>query len=140
MKEAEAKMESIFEANPPTEIYFPYRKDYNIDHQATNRIISHSVKHLNNPTLGYQYSIAQRFTCIGPLTGGWSFQDRLSDLLEHNLVQVDVSKFLPLKKAAIKEFKSQLAILSDKQERPVLTKIERYLGKKETFFLNRRRS
>lgn len=133
-------MVSIFEANPPAEIYFPYRKDYNMDHQATNRVISHSVKRLNDSTLGYQYSIAQRYTRIGPYTGGWSLQDRLSDLLEHNLVQVDVSEFLLLKKAAIKEFKSQLAILSDKQERPVVKKIERYLRKKETFFVNRRKS
>jgi LmbE family N-acetylglucosaminyl deacetylase len=138
--EAEAKVGSLFEANPPTEIYFTYRKDYHMDHQATNRIISHSVKRLNNPTLEYQYSIAQSARRSGPLIAGWSLQDRLSNLLEHNLVQVDVSEFLPLKKAAIKEFKSQLAILSDKRERPVLIRIERYLRKKETFFVNSRKS
>jgi LmbE family N-acetylglucosaminyl deacetylase len=135
-KEAEAKVKSIFEANPPAEIYFPYEKDCHMDHQATNRIVSHSVKHLKDSTLEYQYSIVQRFTCLGPKIVGWSLQNRLSD----NLVQIDISEFLPLKKAAIKEFKSQLTILSDKQKRPVLTEIDRYLGKREAFFVNRRKS
>lgn len=139
-KEAEIKAKSTLEENPHAEIYFPCQKDYHTDHQATNRIVSHSAKHLNDSTLEYQYSVSQRLTRIGPKIAGWSFQDRLCNLFEHNLVKIDVSEFLPLKKAAIEEFKSQLTILSDKQERPFLTKIERYLRKKETFFVNRRKS
>jgi len=126
-KEAEKRVEEILERDFPEEIYFPYEKDYNMDHRAANHIILDSIRGVKSSALRYQYSITQKYSRIGPLI------DRLLNIFKHNLKVIDVSEFLPQKDAAIKEFRSQIAIVFDTQKRPVLTKIGRFLKNKEVF-------
>jgi len=130
-KKAEAQQQAIkiLSKQLPVEAYFPSEKDINPDHRTTNKIVRNSINKLGLPTLKYRYSITQRYSRIGPL------MDKLLNIVKHNLIYVDISKFLPLKKAAIKEYKSQITILSSKQERPVLENIERFLTGREIFYL-----
>jgi len=129
-KKAEAQQQviEILSKHLPVEVYFPSEKDVNPDHHTTNKIVRNSINKLGLLALKYRYSIAQRYSRIGPL------MDTLLNIVKHDLIHVDVSKFLPLKEAAIKEFKSQITIISSKQERPVLENIEKFLTGKETFY------
>lgn len=128
-KEAEERVTEILGKISPAEVYFPCQKEYNADHRAANYIILDSLRRVGSSTLKYEYSITQKYARVGP------FIDRLENIFKHNLVAVDVSEFLPLKDSAIKEFRSQITTISDKQKRPVLTKIGRFLKSKEVFNL-----
>jgi len=130
-KEAEEEATQILKENRPAEAYFPYEKDDHIDHRETNRIIKNSIKKLGLPILKYQYSIYQRYLRVGPIV------DKLLNLFKRNMVQVDISEFLSLKEVAVKEFKSEITIISSKQERPILTEIKSFLKNKETFYIER---
>jgi len=127
--EAQQYVIEILSKHLPVEVYFPSEKDINPDHRATNKIVRNSINKLGLPTLKYRYSITQRYSRIGP------HMDTLLNFFKHNLIHVDISKFLPLKEAAIKEFKSQITIISSEQERPVLENIKRFLRSNETFFI-----
>ena len=130
-KKAEAQQQviKILNKHLPVEVYFPYEKDINPDHRTTNKIVRNSISKLNLPTLKYRYSITQRYSRIGPL------KDTLLNVFKHDLIHVDISKFLPLKEVAIKEFRSQITIISSKQEKPVLENVERFLMSKEIFYI-----
>jgi LmbE family N-acetylglucosaminyl deacetylase len=133
-KQAEAQQQviEILRKNLPVEAYLPSEKDINPDHPATSKIAKSSINKLGLSTLKYEYSIIQRYSRIGPR------MDTFLDFFKHNLIHVDISKFLPLKEAAIKEYKSQITIVSSRQERPVLENIKRFLRSKETFFIGPR--
>lgn len=128
-KDAEEKVANILEEELPAEIYFPYERDYHIDHRTTNNIILNSASVVNSSALRFRYSITQKYSRLGPLL------DRLLNIFKHNLFAVDIVEFLPLKKAAIKEFKSQVTIMSVSQKRPILTEINRFLNSKEVFYV-----
>lgn len=128
-KEAEERIIEILKNAHPDEIYIPYEKDYNVDHRAANQLILNATKKTNLSTSKYQYSITHKYDRIGPHI------DALFDLFKHNLIHVDISKFLPQKKAAIREFRSQITVISYEQKRPVITRIERYQKSKETFLI-----
>lgn len=130
-KEAEQRVTQILKKNRPTEVYFPYEKDDHRDHRATNRIIRNSVKKLGLPTLKYQYSIYQRYSRASPMV------DQFLKVFKRNMVQVDISEFLSLKEVAVKEFVSEITIISSRQKRPLLTKIKKFLKNKETFYIDR---
>ena len=130
-KEAEEKVAEILDKNNPSEIYIPYKKDCHPDHRATYRIVKNAVKKLGISVPIYQYSIAQRFARIGP------FIDFLLNFFKHNIVQVDISKFLSLKENAIKEFKSEISIISSNQQNPLVGDISRLLKNKETFYVEK---
>jgi len=118
-KEVEERVGEILKKELPTEIYFPYEKDLHVDHRAANEIISDSAKRLSSSALRFRYSIKQKH-------GRLPLKDRLLNIFEHNLVAVNVTEFLPLKKAAIKEFKSQIVIAR---------KSYKFLKSKEVFYV-----
>ena len=127
--ETEKKVSEMLNKYLPTEVYFPHEKDANVDHQAANRVVRRSIEKTGLSPSRYEYSISQRFSRIGPLVS------RLLNLFRHNLVFVDVSEFLPVKEAAMKEFKSEIEALSHKQKRPVIKNFRKFLKSKEIFYL-----
>jgi len=131
-REAQEKVIEILRENPPpAEVYFPYEKDYHIDHRVTNRIVKNSIKKLGVHTTGYRYSITQKFGRIGPLI------DAFFNLFSRNMMRVDISEFLPLKEAAVKEFKSEVSIISSRQKRPLIEEIGKLLKNEEIFYVDK---
>jgi LmbE family N-acetylglucosaminyl deacetylase len=65
--------------------------------------------------------------------------DKTLSLLKGNMVYVDISDYLNLKKKALNEYKSQMTIFSTAQKRPVVDiDLEKHLRKKkEIFFVHR---
>ena len=120
----------IMKIYQPTEVYFPYSKDQNPDHKATNRIIKECIKITKPSPKSLQYSIMQRHARIGPLL------DRLINLFKRCIIEVDISEYVHLKKKAIEQYESQISIISKDQTRPILSKkrIEKHLGSKELFY------
>jgi len=127
--EALEKVIEILGRNPlPIEVYFPYEKDYHIDHRVTNRIVRKAIKKLGLSTMRYQYSISQKYARIGPLI------DSFINLFRHTMIRVDISEFLPQKEKAAKEFKSGISIITDRQKKPLVKDIGKFLKNKETFY------
>jgi len=124
----------------PAEIFFPQEKEYNVDHRATNRIIRRAIGILDIHPIEYQYIIAWSFPfylLIHVMNEG-TFDQFTSRFLKRNLIRVDISKFLPLKKTAVEEYKSQITLLSSGQGRPALKRsfLKRFLKTREKFFFN----
>jgi hypothetical protein len=63
--------------------------------------------------------------------------ESLASIFKRDRVYVDVSKFLPLKIKAIKEFKSELTAISPKQKRPLTKDFKKFLKKKEKFYIDK---
>ena len=116
-KIVEAEVCAILEKNPPSEVYFTSSGDQHPDHRATNEIVRDALKKSGFEVAKYQYSINK----------GSNIKSRIKDcfrkLLKHDTVYVDISKYLDLKKAALNEFKSQVAIISSKQKEPALNSL-----------------
>jgi LmbE family N-acetylglucosaminyl deacetylase len=129
-EKAEKIVTETLKKNWPEEVYFPYEKDSHEDHRVTNRIVRNSIEKLGLPVLKYQYSIAQRFSRTGPIL------DRFHNFFNHHIVRVDISEFLSLKESAMKEFKSEIGIISQKQKRPVVAEFKKYLKRSETFYVH----
>lgn len=130
-KEAEGRIIEIIEKYSPVEVYFPYIKDCHPDHRATNRIIRRCLQKLGLTPMKYQYSIMHKYARIGPLI------ERLLSLFRKNRIEVDISEFINLKEKAVKEFKSEISIISSKQKKPLEDKIEKYLKNQETFYIDK---
>ena len=134
LEENEEKLEriitQILNENSPAEVYFPYKKDVHPDHRATNRAVRNAVKKLGITVKKYQYSITQKYSRIGPII------DKLLNIFKRNIVYVDISEFLSLKTAAVKEFKSKIGIISSKQQRPLMPDVEKFLRKDEMFYID----
>lgn len=133
------RVEKILRDNPPSEIYFPQEKEYNTDHRETNMIVRRAIEALDLHPVEYKYVIAWRFPLflLARIMRG-----KISDMfilifLKYRLIHVDISRFLPLKKMAIGEYKSQITLLSLRQKRPVLKRsfLERFTGTEEIFFV-----
>jgi LmbE family N-acetylglucosaminyl deacetylase len=121
----------ILKTHLPSEVYFPCRDDVHRDHRAANEIVRESIKKLELHPLKFEYSIMRKRWSIKPYIQQLS--NRFLNLVRHRLVQVDVSEFLPQKKAAISELRSQTAIISSQQEKPVVEDCSHFLRKKEVF-------
>jgi len=121
----------------PTEIYFPQEKEFNLDHRAANHLVRDAIRKLDLHTLEYQYMIAWLYPLnLIPRLRPQRLQDTfVSMILGQEVIHIDVSEFLSLKKAALEEYQSQLSILSDKQRRPALKDsfVKRFLKNKEDF-------
>lgn len=115
---------------PPVEVYYPYEKDCHLDHRVTNRIVKNVIKELGIQTLEYRYSILRIHARIGPLI------DTFLNFFKRNMIYVDVSRFLHLKKAAINEFKSEISTISSRQVNCLNGNVKQYLKKKEVFFVD----
>jgi LmbE family N-acetylglucosaminyl deacetylase len=128
--EAERKVIEILKIHRPVEVYFPYKSDVHPDHRATRRIVKDACAKSGLSTICYQYSTFHKYMRLGPII------DRALGILRHNIIRVDVSMFLSRKKAAIKEFKSELAIISRAQKYPLIKDkdVKKILRSKELFF------
>jgi LmbE family N-acetylglucosaminyl deacetylase len=111
---AEAKVLDILEEKHPIEVYFTYSKDTNLDHRATNKIVHSAIAKLGVRVTKWEYSIVQPYAVID------SLKDSFLNLFTHNMLYVDISRFLDLKKAAFAEYRSQVSIISSKQKRTVI--------------------
>lgn len=133
------KIVEILKDVSPVEVFFPQAKEYNIDHRVTNMIIRRSIERLDVHPIEYQYIIAWKFPLyllIHAVNEG-TFDLLVSKALRCNLVHVDISDFLYLKISAIKEYGSQIKVLSDKQKRPAIKNsfLKRFLKNPEKFFV-----
>jgi len=130
-EEAEKEVTKILKGHRPVEVYYVYEKDFHPDHRATCRIVGNSIKNARLHTMQYKYSISLRYGRIGML------MQTLLSLLRHNTSHVDISDFLHLKEAAIKEFRSEVSIISERQQRPIVKNYKRFLRNKEIFFIDK---
>lgn len=130
-EKAEERVTQILKQFRPEEVYFSSEKDCHEDHRATSRIVRNAIKKLGLSTLEYRYSIAQRFSRIGPMF------DRFLNLFKRRMIRVDTSEFVSLKEKAMKEYRSEITIISSKQKRPVVVEFKRYLKDKETFYVDK---
>ena len=128
--EAVEKVIEIFNGNDPVEVYFPYKKDAHPDHRATHRIVKNAIGKLGINVSMYQYSIGQKYAHIGPII------DSLLNLFKHNIIRVEISKFLSLKKGAVKEFRSEVSIISSKQRKPLEENVNKFLKREEVFYVD----
>jgi len=129
--EAKEKILAIINRYSPIEIYFPYSKDYNIDHKTTNHIIKGCIKESKSSPKIFQYSIVQKYARIGPLI------DKLTNIIKRHIAEIDVSDFITLKREAIEQYESQISIISERQTKPVLSQeiIKKHLRDKELFYI-----
>jgi LmbE family N-acetylglucosaminyl deacetylase len=126
---AEEKVAEIFERYAPSEVYFPFERDAHPDHQATNRIVRRAVEKLGIKPMMYRYTIMHKAARFGPLL------EFLASIFKRDRIYVDVSEFLPLKREAVKEFKSELTAISPKQRKPHTKDFKKFLKKKEAFYI-----
>lgn len=115
-REAQEKIIEILRKTSPAEVYFTYEKDDHPDHRATNRIVRNSIKKAGLSTMKYQYSIWQVYGRIGPVI------DSFLNLFKHNIICIDISEFIHLKEAVLKETECE----------PLL--IKRHLKTREVFY------
>jgi LmbE family N-acetylglucosaminyl deacetylase len=127
----EEKVAAILEKHVPSEVYFPFERDGHPDHQATNRIVRRAVKTLGIKPIMYCYTIMHRAARFGPII------EFLASIFKRDRIYVDVSEFLPLKKEAVKEFKSELTAISPKQSKPHSKDFKKFLKKKEIFYIDK---
>jgi len=126
---AEKKIIEILKRTLPAEVYYPHERDEHPDHRVTNRLVKNSIKKLKLDVTGYEYLIYPKFLNLNLIT------ERILNFFKRNIIWIDISEFLPLKKKAIKEFKSQISIISKKQKKPVIDEIERFLKNEEKFYI-----
>jgi|Deesub1362A_J573_1020465.scaffolds.fasta_scaffold06384_3 LmbE family N-acetylglucosaminyl deacetylase len=129
-KIAQEKVVKILSKFPPSEVYFPYERDGHPDHQATNRIVKKAIGQLDIVPAMYKYTIMHKFARFGPLI------EFLLDVFKRNRIHVDIASFLSLKEKATKEFKSELTVISPRQNEPHTKNFNKYLKKKETFYVD----
>jgi LmbE family N-acetylglucosaminyl deacetylase len=130
-----------FLSNFPDEVYLPQENEFHIDHRVTNRLVKSVIKKLNFHPLEFHYAIAWLYPLnLLVRVRPDSLQNLImSKLLKKNVVAVDVSDYLSLKKAALEEYQSQIKILADGQRRAALKNsfLKRFLQDKEKFFVER---
>ena len=133
IEEAKGKVTEILRVHCPVEVYFPYKNDAHPDHQAAYTIVKNAIAKLGLLAKEYQYSIFHKYARLGPII------DKILSGLRRNMVQVDVSAFISKKEAAIKEYKSELTVISKKQKNSLLKEkdIKNSLTKEELFYIDR---
>lgn len=130
-KQVEEKVAEILEKNSHVEVYLPCKQDCHPDHHLTNRVVKKSIQKLGISTQKYHYSITPMCAHIDPIIS------RFLHCFKRNLVTVDISKFLDIKKAALQEFKSELTAVTSRQHKPVVNGLKRFLKNEETFYLEK---
>jgi LmbE family N-acetylglucosaminyl deacetylase len=128
---AEEKVAEIIEKHAPSEVYFPFERDAHTDHQAANRIVRGAIEKLGIKPMIYRYTIMHKAAHFGPLI------EFIASIFKRDRVYVDVSEFLPLKREAVKEFKSELTALSPIQSKPHTKDFKKFLKKKEIFYVDK---
>lgn len=139
-RQVEERIVEILKDVSPVEVFFPQEREYNIDHRVTNMIIRRAIEISNLRPIEYQYIVAWSFPfyLLMHVMNERTFDLFASKFLKGNLIHVDISKFLCLKEMAIKEYKSQITVLSSGQKRPALNRsfLKRFLKNEEKFFVN----
>lgn len=128
-QEGERRVLEILMDPPVSEVYCTCRKDVTLDHQAASEIIRNSIKKANLRTDYYEYLVWRKYDRFGDAI------DRALNSLRRDIISVDISAFLYLKEMALKEFQSQVSIMSERQKRPVIRNFKRFLRDKETFYV-----
>jgi LmbE family N-acetylglucosaminyl deacetylase len=130
----------ILNEKSPKEIYFPQEKEYNIDHRSTNHLVRKAIKQLKYNPIKRQYLIAWSypFNILARIQPQCLRKLILYKLQNFELVDVDISDFESTKKAAIKEYNSQLKIFAPNQPRTVIgnSLLQQFLGSKESFLVS----
>jgi len=126
-REAEKRVIEIIRKYSPADIYFPFRRDCHPDHRATNRIVRQALHQLGLAD-SYEYMVIHLSARVGPP------MERFISIFKRNMVEVDISGFLNLKERAIKEYKSEMTIISSKQKKPLHTDMDRFLKEREIFY------
>ncbi len=123
----------------PTEIFYPQELEYNIDHRATNAVVKEAIKKLNLNLVEYQYTIAWTFPfyLLLHILNERLFYKLMCNFLKRNLVYVDITEFLFIKKMAIKQYESQLKPYSKRHSRSAIKPfiLKASLKNKEKFFI-----
>ncbi len=131
-KEAEDKALELLRGFSPAEVYCTYKRDAHADHRAASHILRNVIKKFNQPiTAYYEYSISHKYCFIGACL------DKLLKTIRHKIFHVDISDFLELKSRAIKEFQSQISIISREQKKPIVRHVQRFLKSKEVFWISK---
>lgn len=135
------RIAEILKEKRPKEIYFPQRKEYNVDHKSANRLVRKVINQLHYRLHAYEYLIAWSypFNILSRVQPKSLYDLILSKLLNFNMARVDISDFIAIKKAAIHEYQSQLKIISPKQKKPVVGNcpLQRFWENEEVFFVFR---
>ena len=131
MSELDEKITEILSKKCPVEVYFPYKNDYHPDHRAAYQTINNSIKKLGIFPKKYQYSITRKYARIGPII------DKLYSLFNHHIVSIDISKYLPLKKEAINEFKSEIMTISERKNKSITGDISKFMTNNENFYIDK---
>jgi LmbE family N-acetylglucosaminyl deacetylase len=121
------------------EVYFPQKKEYNIDHRVTNMMVQEVLGHLNLNPIKFQYAIAWLFpyNVVAHIIDERKFYLFMSSILNLSIVYEDISKFLNLKKKALEAYKTQLMAFSYKERKNIIKRsfLNSFLEKKEKFFV-----
>ncbi len=140
---AKQKVSKILEELNVVECFFPHETDLHHDHLATSIIVKESVRMLKITPRLYQYIIwaprLHRHMLLDPR----KYQHVLLNpkandkTATEKLVKIDISSYLPRKKMALEEYKSQISIFSKNQQSTILSKsfIKHFLKSYETFWL-----
>lgn len=130
----------ILNEKSPREIYFPQEKEYNLDHRSTNRLVRKAVNQLKYNPVKRQYLIAWSypFNILARIRPQYLRNLILYKLHNFELVNVDISDFESVKKAAIKEYNSQLKIFAPNQPKTVIgdSLLQQFLGSTESFLIS----
>ncbi|MEM2145432.1 MAG: PIG-L family deacetylase [Candidatus Jordarchaeaceae archaeon] len=123
----------------PSELYLPQRKEYNLDHRMTHIIVKEALRNGRFNLAEYQYAIAWVFPfyLLYHLLNERIFDLIVCNALKCNLIQVNISRYLPIKERAVQAYQSQLLRLSNKQQKAPLKQsfISRFLKNYEKFFV-----
>lgn len=129
-REVEKRVIKILKEFSPTEVYCSYEKDFHPDHVVASFIVRNALKKISLPRIKcYEYSISHKYSYIIQKL------DVLVNSLRNKIFKVNVSNYIPLKKKAIDEFKSQISIITEKQKRPIIKNVKKFLKDEELFFI-----
>ena len=126
---AKVKVLKLLNELNPSEVYYPYEKDYHCDHRAAGVILQDCIPKLNYFPETYRYLIEHKFARFGPLVA------RILKLFRQDIFSVDITEFLDKKASAIAQFESQIKVVCDEQDHPVVEKVKNHLEKNERFYL-----
>jgi len=133
------KVSKILIGLSPSIIFFPQEKEYNSDHRAANLAIKRAIVSLDLTPIEYQYPIAYSFpfSVLYHIMNQKTFDFVFCKFTDLRLVSEDISDTFALKEMALKEYRSQIELLSDEQKRPVLKSsfLQRFLKTYERFFV-----
>jgi LmbE family N-acetylglucosaminyl deacetylase len=128
-RDAQEKIAEILSKFPPSEVYLPFERDGHSDHQAANRIVKKAIEQVGITPAMYKYTIMHKHARIGPII------EFFLSIFKRNRIYEDVEKFLFLKETAVREFRTELEIISPMQSEPHTKKFNKYLKKKEIFYV-----